>query len=130
MSNNNILRFEIAGREYVCVKMNAFAANGILMKILGRLKLTGKDADLGGLIADLVSEDSMKDIVLPTLKASNLRYKDGDTMENLHSPDDIDNAFTVDTLTDFYEVAIKVFRFQFEDVFTRASARVGGLIKQ
>lgn len=129
MSNNNILRFEIAGREYSCVKMNAFAANGILMKILGRLKLTGKDSDLGALIADLAS-DGMEDIVLPVLKASNLRYKDGDTMENLHSPDDIDNAFTVDTLMDFYEVAIKVFRFQFEDVFTRASARVGGLIKQ
>lgn len=129
MSNNNILRFEIAGREYVCVKMNAFAANGILMKILGRLKLTGKDADLGTLIADLAS-DGMEDIVLPVLKASNLRYKDGDTMEDLHSPEDIDNAFTVDTLMDFYEVAIKVFRFQFEDVFTRASARVGGLIKQ
>ena len=129
MSNNNILRFEIAGREYVCVKMNAFAANGILMKILGRLKLTGESADLGGLIAGLLS-DGMEDIVLPTLKASNLRYKDGDTMEDLHSPEDIDNAFTVDTLMDFYEVAIKVFRFQFEDVFTRASARVGGLIKQ
>lgn len=129
MSNNNILRFEIAGREYVCVKMNAFAANGILMKILGRLKLTGKDADLGALFADLAS-DGMEDIVLPVLKASNLRYKDGDAMENLHSPEDIDNAFTVDTLMDFYEVAIKVFRFQFEDVFTRASARVGGLIKQ
>ena len=129
MSNNNILRFEIAGREYVCVKMNAFAANGILMKILGRLKLTGKDADLGTLIADLAS-DGMEDIVLPVLKASNLRYKDGDTMEDLHSPEDIDNAFTVDTLMDFYEVAIKVLRFQFEDVFTRASARVGGLIKQ
>ena len=51
-------------------------------------------------------------------------------MEYLQSPEDIDNAFTVDTLVDFYEVAIKVFRFQFEDVFTRASARVGGLIKQ
>jgi hypothetical protein len=129
MSNNNILRFEIAGREYVCVKMNAFAANGILMKILGRLKLTGEGVDLGALIAGLLS-DGMKDIVLPVLKASNLRYKDGDTMEDLHSPEDIDLAFTVDTLMDFYEVAIKVFRFQFEDVFTRASARVGGLIKQ
>lgn len=129
MSNNNILRFEIAGREYVCVKMNAFAANGILMKILGRLKLTGEGVDLGALIAGLLS-DGMEDIVLPTLKASSLRYKDGDTMEDLHSPEDIDNAFTVDTLMDFYEVAIKVFRFQFEDVFTRASARVGGLIKQ
>ena len=129
MSNNNILRFEIAGREYVCVKMNAFAANGILMKILGRLKLTGEGADLGALIAGLAS-DGMEDIVLPVLKASNLRYKDGDTMEDLHSPEDIDNAFTVDTLMDFYEVAIKVFRFQFEDVFTRASTRVGGLIKQ
>ena len=129
MSNNNILRFEIAGREYVCVKMNAFAANGILMKILGRLKLTGEGVDLGALIANLLS-DGMEDIVLPVLKASNLRYKDGDAMESLHSPEDIDNAFTVDTLMDFYEVAIKVFRFQFEDVFTRASARVGGLIKQ
>lgn len=129
MSNNNILRFEIAGREYVCVKMNAFAANGILMKILGRLKLTGDGVDLVALVADLAS-DGMEDIVLPVLKASNLRYKDVDTMENLHSPEDIDNAFTVDTLMDFYEVAIKVFRFQFEDVFTRASARVGGLIKQ
>lgn len=129
MSNNNILRFEIAGREYVCVKMNAFAANGILMKILGRLKLTGEGADLGALVADLAS-DGMEDIVLPTLKASNLRYKDEDAMEDLHSPEDIDHAFTVDTLMDFYEVAIKVFRFQFEDVFTRASARVGGLIKQ
>ena len=130
MSNSNILRFEIAGREYVCVRMNAFAAHGLLMKILGRLKLTGKDTDLGALIANFVSEDSMNDIVLPVLKASNLRYKDGATLEDLHSPDDIDNAFTVDTLVDFYEVAIKVFRFQFEDVFTRASARVGGLIKQ
>lgn len=129
MSNNNILRFEIAGREYVCVKMNAFAANGILMKILGRLKLTGEGADLGALIAGLLS-DGMEDIVLPVLKASNLRYKDGDAMEPLHSPEDIDIAFTVDTLMDFYEVAIKVFRFQFEDVFTRASTRVGGLIKQ
>lgn len=129
MSNNNILRFEIAGREYVCVKMNAFAANGILMKILGRLKLTGEGVDLGALIAGLLS-DGMEDIVLPVLKASNLRYKDGATMEDLLSPEDIDNAFTVDTLVDFYEVAIKVFRFQFEDVFTRASARVGGLIKQ
>lgn len=129
MSNNNILRFEIAGREYVCVKMNAFAANGILMKILGRLKLTGEGVDLGALIAGLLS-DGMEDIVLPTLKASSLRYKDGDAMEDLHSPEDIDLAFTVDTLMDFYEVAIKVFRFQFEDVFTRASARVGGLIKQ
>lgn len=130
MSNNNILRFEIAGREYVCVKMNAFAANGILMKILGRLKLTGNGVDLGGLIANFVTEDSMNDIVLPVLKASNLRYKDGGTLEDLHSPEDIDNAFTVDTLVDFYEVAIKVFRFQFEDVFMRASTRVGGLIKQ
>ena len=135
MTTNTII---INNREYTCVRMNAFAANRLLMRlqkvvtpIIGATIGNGKsigDVDVkeaAGVIAEHIDESIMDNIVLPMFSES--RVFDCDAKKFIKDEMSINQCFTTENLFDFYELAFEVGRYQFAPFISQIASRFGNL---
>ncbi len=129
----------IGNREYTCHRMNAFAANKLLMRlqkivlpIIGSALGDGKsvgDIDVTAavsMVAEHLDEAAMDTIVLPMFADSKLYDVDGKRF--IRTGGDIDVCFTAETLMDMYELIWEVGKIQFVPFFASLGERFGDLL--
>lgn len=130
--------FIIGSREFTCVRMNAFAANKLLMRlqkiavpVMGSLMGAGKglgDIDVkeaAAAIAEHLDETLMDTIVLPMFAEAKVF-----SVENkkfIKSGAEIDQCFTTENLFDLYQLIFEVARYQFGPFFASLAERFGSL---
>ncbi len=130
--------FIVGGREFTCVRMNAFAANKLLMRlqkiavpIIGSLASPGKalgDIDVkeaAQVIAANLDESVMDTLVLPLFAEA--RVYCAETKKFVKTGVDIDQCFTTENLFDLYELIFVVGRYQFGPFFGSLASRFGAL---
>lgn len=130
--------FIIGSREFTCVRMNAFAANKLLMRlqkiavpVMGSLMGAGKGLgdievkEAAAAIAEHLDESLMDTIVLPMFAEAKVF-----SVENkkfVKSGTDIDQCFTTENLFDLYQLIFEVARYQFGPFFASLAERFGSL---
>lgn len=130
--------FIIGQSEYTCVRMNAFAANKILMRlqkivlpVFGALMSEGKSIDnvdvkeAAMMLSEHLNESAIADIVFPMFAESKTYCVDKKLF--IKNGNDIDRCFTTDNLFDFYELIFCVGRYQFAPFFVKIAERFGSL---
>lgn len=130
--------FIVGSREFTCVRMNAFAANKLLMRlqkiavpVMGSLMGGGKglgDIDVkeaAQVIAANLDESIMETIVLPLFAES--KVFSTENKKFVKSGTDIDQCFTTENLFDLYELIFEVARYQFGPFFASLVERFGAL---
>ena len=130
--------FIVGSREFTCVRMNAFAANMLLMRlqkiavpVMGSLMGGGKglgDIDVkeaAQVIAANLDESIMENIVLPLFAES--KVFSTENKKFVKSGTDIDQCFTTENLFDLYELIFEVARYQFGPFFASLVERFGAL---
>lgn len=134
--------FIIGSREFTCVRMNAFAANTLLLRlqkiatpILAALAGSGAKTknladmdvtDAARMLSEHIDESIMEKIVLPMLAGSKTYCVEKRKM--IATPTDIDLCFTADTLFEMYELIFLVARYQFGPFFASLADRFGNLL--
>jgi hypothetical protein len=131
--------FIVGSKEYTCFRMNAFAANKLLMRIqkvvlpvLGELagnKSSLLDLDVkaaAGLLSQHLDEALFDTIVLPMFEEAKVYSVEDKCF--IKNPIAIDKVFTTDKLLDLYELVWLVGRFQFEPFFGQLMERFGNLL--
>lgn len=130
--------FIIGSREFTCVRMNAFAANRLLMRlqkiavpVMGTLMGAGKglgDIDVkeaAAAIAEHLDETLMDTIVLPMFAEA--KVFSAEQKKFVKSGTDIDQCFTTENLFDLYQLIFEVARYQFGPFFASLVERFGSL---
>ena len=130
--------FIVGTREFTSVRMNAFAANKLLMRlqkiavpVIGSLVGAGKslgDIDVkeaAQVIAANLDESIMDSIVLPLFTES--RVYCVEAKKFIKNGTDIDQCFTTENLFDLYELIFEVGRYQFGPFFASLADRFGAL---
>lgn len=130
--------FVIGTREFTCVRMNAFAANTLLMRIqkiavpvLGSMLGAGKglgDIDVkeaATAIAEHLDETLFDTIVLPMF--ADAKVFSNEQKKFVKSGTDIDQCFTTENLFDLYQLIFEVARYQFGPFFVSLAERFGSL---
>ena len=130
--------FIIGSREFTCVRMNAFAANKLLMRlqkiavpVMGSLMGAGKglgDIDVkeaAAAIAEHLDETLMDTIVLPMFAEA--KVFSAENKKFVKSGTDIDQCFTTENLFDLYQLIFEVARYQFGPFFASLAERFGSL---
>jgi hypothetical protein len=130
--------FIICSREFTCVRMNAFAANRLLMRlqkiavpVMGSLMGAGKglgDIDVkeaAAAIAEHLDETLMDTIVLPMFAEA--KVFSAEQKKFVKSGTDIDQCFTTENLFDLYQLIFEVARYQFGPFFASLVERFGSL---
>lgn len=130
--------FIIGSREFTCVRMNAFAANKLLMRlqkiavpVMGSLMGAGKglgDIDVkeaAAAIAEHLDESLMDTIVLPMFAEA--KVFSAENKKFIKSGAEIDQCFTTENLFDLYELIFQVARYQFGPFFAQLADRFGNL---
>lgn len=133
--------FIIGSREFTCVRMNAFAANKLLMRlqkiavpVMGSLMGAGKGlGDIGDIdvkdaaaaIAEHLDETLMDTIVLPMF--SEAKVFSAEQKKFVKVSTDIDQCFTTENLFDLYQLIFEVARYQFGPFFASLVERFGSL---
>lgn len=130
----------IGSEEYTALKMNAFEANAILLRLnkiilpviggltKGKSSVNLLDADLSevaGIIAENLNEQVMETIVLPMFKGSKVYSVEKKLFIDKEAA--INVVFTVDTLSDLYILIWEVLKLNFEPFFRKAAANFGSL---
>lgn len=131
--------FIVGNREYTCVRMNAFAANKlflrlqkVLVPVLGALvsqKGSIGDVDVkeaAMLLAEHLDEKIIDDIVFPLFAES--RVYSVEHKRQIKSGTDVDLCFTTENLFDFYELIFLVAKHQFGPFIKSLASRFGGLV--
>jgi len=128
--------------EYTAMKMNAFEANRILLRlnkvilpVIGGLtkgKQGGSvnllDADLSeatGIIAENLTEEVMDTIILPMFTQSRVYMVEKKVF--IKDGMSINQAFTADNLFDLYELVWEVLKLNFAVFFRKTAANFGNL---
>ena len=130
--------FILGDREFTCTRMNAFAANKLLLRmqkvavpVFGSLLSGGKgiaDIDVkeaAQCIAMNIDETLMDSLVLPLFAESKLYCSAGKKF--VKTAIDIDQCFTTENLFELYELLFLVLRYQFGPFFKTLLDRFGGL---
>lgn len=130
--------FIVGSREFTSVRMNAFAANTLLMRIqkiaipvIG--SITGAGRNLGdvdvkeaaSVISEHLDESIMEKIVLPMFAES--RVYCVESKKFIKGAADIDQCFTTENLFDLYQLIFEVARYQFGPFFVSMMDRFGSL---
>jgi len=131
--------FIIGNREFTAVRMNAFSANTILLRIqkiavpiIGAITASGKnigDVDVreaASAISAHIDESIMENVVLPMFAESKVYCVESKRFIKSHV--DIDQCFTAENLIDFYELIFVVARFQFGPFLESLMNRFGSQV--
>lgn len=130
--------FIVGNREFTCVRMNAFAANNLMLRVqkialpvIGSMVGGGKGlgdinvTDAARIISENLDEGVMSNIVLPMFAESKLyAVEDKRFVKDAAS---INLTFTAENLFDLYELIFEVGRYQFSPFFSALMARFGDL---
>lgn len=130
--------FIVGNKEFTCVRMNAFVANKLLMRIqkiavpvLGSLLGKGKaigDIDVkeaARIVAENLDEKIIDEVVLPMFLECRLYATENKKF--IKSEAEINQCFTTENLFDFYELIFLVGRYQFGPFFASLASRFGSL---
>lgn len=130
----------VGGREFTVHRMNAFAANKLLMRIqkvvvpvLGSLmggagakSLADVDVEVAARALSTHLDEALFDtIVLPMFEESKLFLNEKKAF--IRTGVDISQNFTTQNLFDLYELIFEIGRFQFGPFFESAVARFGAV---
>jgi hypothetical protein len=128
----------VGNREFTCVRMNAFAANKLLMRlqkvavpVIGALMGAGKDLGdvdvkvAAQVIAENLDESVMDNIVLPMFAEARVYCVETKTF--IKNGTNIDQCFTTENLFDLYELVFEIGRYQFGPFFVSVMGRFGSL---
>ena len=131
--------FIIGNREFTCVRMNAFAANKLMMRlqkvalpVIGTLMGGGQaigDMDVSKaarIISENIDESVMDNIVLPMFNEAKV-YAVAEK-KFVKGPTEINMVFTAENLFDLYELIFEVGKFQFSPFFSALMGRFGSQI--
>ena len=133
-------RIIIGSEEFTALKMNAFEANAILLRLnkiilpviggltKGKQSVNLLDADLSevaGVIAENLNEEVMNNIILPMFKGSKVYSIEKKLFIDKEAA--INVVFTVDNLFDLYTLIWEVLKLNFEVFFRKAAANFGSL---
>jgi hypothetical protein len=130
--------FIVGSREFTCTRMNAFAANKLLIRlqkivvpVMGTLMSAGKgigDIDVkeaAQVIAANLDESIMDNVIFPLFMESKVYCAEGKKF--IKTSTDIDQCFTADNLFDLYELIFEVVKYQFSPFFVSLVERFGAL---
>lgn len=133
--------FIVGNKEFTTIRMNAFVANKLLMRIqkiavpvMG--SLMGKGQNLGDIdvreaaqiVAEHLDEKVIDEIVLPMFAES--RVYSTENKKFIKGEAEINQCFTTENLFDFYELIFVVARYQFGPFFASLVSRFGALTKE
>jgi len=131
--------FIIGNREFTCVRMNAFAANKLMMRlqkvalpVIGTLMGGGQaigDMDVSKaarIISENIDESVMDNIVLPMFNEAKVYAVE--EKKFVKGPTEINMVFTAENLFDLYELIFEVGKFQFSPFFSALMGRFGNQI--
>ncbi|WP_158782502.1 phage tail assembly chaperone [Pantoea sp. BAV 3049] len=117
--------FTVNGNEYSAAKMNAFSAAKHLVKLktlLDKGLTQGTEANAIALLSG-IDERTLETVIMPIMRdamASSITVG-----VKLDSEQNVDKAFNVDTLFDFFEVIWEVLKLNFSPFFTRILSLFG-----
>lgn len=131
----------IGQTEYTAIKMNAFDANRILLRlnkvvlpVIGGLTKGKKegvnllDADLSevaGIIAENLNEEVLDNIVFPMFEHSKVYHVEKKMF--IKNGASVNITFTTDNLFDFYELIWEVLKMNYSSFFARTAGRFSSL---
>lgn len=131
--------FIIGNKEYTAIRMNAFDANLLLLKIQKIVlplfaSIKGQqgavtdimDLDVSqaaSVLAENLSEDTFKSIVFPMFEKAKVYSTEHKRI--IKSPADVDIVFTAENLLDLYELIWEVARYNFHPFFLQITERFG-----
>ena len=130
--------FIIREQEFTCHRMNAFAANKLLLRIqkvavpviaaiasedAGKNLMDMDVKEAAGLLSQHLDESLMDDIVLPMFAES--KVFSASHKKFITKPIDIDQCFTTEYLFDMYELIFEVMKYQFGPFFVSLMERLG-----
>lgn len=129
--------FIVGNREFTCVRMNAFDANRLMIRIqkialpvIGGVVGNGKAlgdmnvSEAARIISENLDESVMSNIVLPMFEQAKVySVEDKKFVKDAAS---INQVFTTENLFDLYELILEVGRYQFAPFFSALMARFGG----
>lgn len=129
--------FIVGNREFTCVRMNAFDANRLMIRIqkialpvIGGVVGNGKAlgdmnvSEAARIISENLDESVMSNIVLPMFEQAKVySVEDKRFVKDAAS---INQVFTTENLFDLYELIFEVGRYQFAPFFSALMARFGG----
>jgi prepilin signal peptidase PulO-like enzyme (type II secretory pathway) len=131
--------FIVGNREFTCVRMNAFAANKLFLRLQKVLvpvfgALVSQNGSLGdmdvkeaaALLAEHLDEKLIDDVVLPMFAEA--RVYSVENKRQIKSGVDVDLCFTAETLFDFYELIFLVGKHQFGPFIKSLASRFGSLV--
>lgn len=132
----NPTTFIIGNKEFTCVRMNAFAANKILLRIqkiafpiLGSVMTGNKsilDMDVkkaAEVIAEHLTEDIFENIVFPMFSESKVYCNE--LKKFVRNETELNQVFTSEELFTLYELIFEVARFQYKPFFEAMMSRFG-----
>lgn len=126
--------------EFTCMKMNAFDANKILLRLnkiilpviggltKGKGSVNLLDADLSeatSIIAENLTEEVMDAIVLPMFELSRVYHVEKKVF--LKNAMGINQVFTSDNLFDLYVLIWEVLKYNFASFFGKVAGNFGSL---
>jgi hypothetical protein len=129
--------FIVGDREFTVMRMNAFTANSLMLRIQKiAMPIMGTLAGGKGLgdmdvkeaamvISQHLDESVMASIILPMFEGSQLYSVEN--KRKIKSEADINMCFTIENLFDMYELIFEVARFQFGPFFGQLMGRFGSL---
>ncbi len=121
--------FVVGGREFTCVRMNAFAANKlflrvqkILLPVLASLRGDQSLMEMDILqaaskLSEHLDEDMINTVLLPMFEESRVMLVENKRV--IKTAADIDVCFNVETLFDMYVLAFHVLKFQLGPFFDK-----------
>jgi len=130
----------IGQSEYTAMKMNAFDANKILLRLnkvilpviggltKGKGSVNLLDADLSevtNILAENLTEEVMDSIVFPMFANSRVYFVEKKIF--IKDAMGVNQAFTADNLFDFYELIWEVLKLNFAVFFKKAAGNFGSL---
>jgi len=130
----------IGQSEYTAMKMNAFDANKILLRLnkvilpviggltKGKGSVNLLDADLSevtNILAENLTEEVMDSIVFPMFANSRVYFIEKKIF--IKDAMGVNQAFTADNLFDFYELIWEVLKLNFAVFFKKAAGNFGSL---
>jgi hypothetical protein len=131
--------FIVGNKEYTAIRMNAFDANLLLLKIqkivlplFASIKgQEGKVTDImdldvskaAAVLAENLSEETFRTIVFPMFEKAKVYSTEHKRV--IKSPADVDIVFTAENLLDLYELIWEVARYNFHPFFLQITERFG-----
>lgn len=120
-------QFVVGDEEYQCIQLDAFTANGYLLKMKGTLAKmlsSGLNTDSANLMT-LIDEDTITKVIFPLFEQCALTCVSKKV--KLTDRKGMNAIFTAETLDEFYLVAWEVIKFNFGPFISKTAKNLFGV---